>query len=375
MLSQIAIDAEALRRNYRFFENRVGRERLAIVLKSNAYGHGLRQAYEVLAPLKPAWICVNYLDEALKLRGFGFSGRILVCGPFTPSQVKVAAEARADVFVGTEEALDAVLSSQAQVAMHVEFDTGMSRQGFSPAAAAQIAARIATAAANRPHLLAGVCTHFANVEDVLEHEYADRQLELFGAARAAFVARGLKPLFHAASSASTLILPDSIMDLQRVGISLYGQWPSQATRLSFLNEAGDVSALQPVLSWRAPLTSVIEIGPGQSVGYGCTFRANRKMRIGVVPVGYFEGLPRAVSGSQAYVLVEGVRCAVVGRVCMNMTMVDVTEVAGAKVGMEATLIGQQGSETISAAEVAAWAGTIHYELLARLNPEIPRQIT
>lgn len=374
MLSQISIDSEALRRNYRFFEDRVGRDRLAIVLKSNAYGHGLRQAYEVLAPLKPAWICVNYIDEALKLRGFGFAGRILVCGPFTPAQVAAAAEARADVFVGTEEALEAVLSSREPVAMHVEFDTGMSRQGFAPAAAAQLAKRIAVAAANRPHLLAGACTHFANVEDVLEHEYADKQLELFAAARAAFLAHGLKPLFHAASSASTLILPDSIMDLHRVGISLYGQWPSQATRLSFLNEAGNVSALQPVLSWRAPLTSVIEIGPGQSVGYGCTFRANRKMRIGVVPVGYYEGLPRAVSGSQAYVLVEGVRCAIVGRVCMNMSMVDVTEVPGAKVGMEATLIGHQGSESISAAEVATWAGTIHYELLARLNPEIPRQI-
>lgn len=374
MLSEITIDGQALRSNYRFFESRVGRERLAAVLKSNAYGHGLRQVYEVLAPLNPGWICVNYLEEARRLRGFGYQGRILVCGPFTPDQVEAAAGTAADVFVGTHEALAAVLASSSAVRMHLEIDTGMSRQGFAPSEAPALADLLATHVANRPEILAGVCTHFANVEDVLEHEYADKQLALFDDARNAFIARGMKPLFHVASSASTLILPDSIMDLHRVGISLYGQWPSQATRLSFLSESGDVDGLQPVLAWRAKLTSVIDIGPGQYVGYGCTFRATRKMRIGVVPAGYYEGLPRAVSGSQAYVLVEGIRCPVVGRVCMNMTMVDVTEVSGAKVGMEATLIGRQGGESIHASEIAAWGDTIHYEILTRLNPEIPRRI-
>ncbi|MEY4632331.1 MAG: Alanine racemase [Pseudomonadota bacterium] len=374
MLSEITIDANALRRNYRFFESRVGRERLAVVLKSNAYGHGLKQVYEVLAQLNPAWICVNYLDEARRLRGFGYQGRLLVCGPFMPDQVQAAADAAADVFVGTHEALAAVLASTSPVRIHLEFDTGMSRQGFAPSEASTLAGQLATHVANRPELLSGVCTHFANVEDVLEHEYADKQLAHFADVRAAFVARGMKPLFHAASSASTLILPDSIMDLHRVGISLYGQWPSQATRLSFLSTSGDVDGLQPVLSWGARLTSVIDIGPGQYVGYGCTFRATRKMRIGVVPVGYYEGFPRSVSGSQAYVLVEGARCSVVGRVCMNMTMVDVTEVAGAKVGMPAILIGRQGGESIHASELAAWGDTIHYEILTRLNPEIPRRI-
>lgn len=370
MLCEITIHADALRRNYRFFESRVGRERLAPVVKSNAYGHGLRETWQVLAPLNPAWLCVNYLDEAQQLRDLGFKGRILVCGPFTPAQVPAANKADADVFVGTPEALDAVLAAKSAVRTHVEFDTGMSRQGFDPSAAADIAARLAV----RPEIVAGVCTHFANVEDVLEHNYASLQLQKFEQARLAFVARGLKPLFHAASSASTLILPESIMDLHRVGISLYGHWPSQATRLSFLNESGDVDGLIPVLEWRAPLTSVIQIEAGQYVGYGCTFRAPRKMRIGVLPVGYYEGFPRAASGSAAYVLLHGARCQVVGRVCMNMTMIDVTEVPAAKVGDSATLIGKDGTESIPAAEVAGWAGTIHYELLARLNPDIPRNV-
>ncbi len=370
MLSEITIHAEALRRNYSFFESRVGRERLAAVVKSNAYGHGLRQVYEVLAPLNPAWLCVNYLVEAMELRTLGFKGRILVCGPFTPEQISAAVQAEADVFIGTPEALAAVLASPAPVRMHLEFDTGMSRQGFAPSKAAEIADQVS----RRPEVVAGVCTHFANVEDVLEHNYATRQLQKFEQARLAFVARGLKPLFHTASSASTLILPESVMDLHRVGISLYGQWPSQATRLSFLNESGDVDGLEPVLSWRAPLTSVIEIEAGQYVGYGCTFRASRKMRIAVIPVGYYEGFPRATSGSSAYALVQGARCQIVGRVCMNMMMLDVTEVPTAKVGDMAVLIGKDGAEYLSAGEVAGWADTIHYELLARLNPDIPRKV-
>ncbi|NDE14137.1 alanine racemase [bacterium] len=370
MLCEITIDAGALRRNYTFFEARIGRERLAPVVKSNAYGHGLNETWQVLAPLNPAWLCVNYLQEARQLRDLGFKGRVLVCGPFTPEQVALAATVDADVFVGTHEALESVLAAKSVVRTHIEFDTGMSRQGFAPASAGEIAARVA----GRPEIVAGVCTHFANVEDVLEHNYAALQLKKFDQARMAFVGRGLKPLFHAASSASTLILPESVMDLHRVGISLYGQWPSQATRLSFLNESGDVDGLAPVLEWHAPLTSVIDIEAGQYVGYGCTFRASRKMRIAVIPVGYFEGFPRAASGSSAYVLVNGARCQVVGRVCMNMTMIDVTDVASAKVGARATLIGKDGAESISAAEVAAWADTIHYELLARLNPDIPRKV-
>lgn len=370
MFGQIAIDADALRHNYRFFEKRVGRDRFVPVLKSNAYGHGLAEVYSVIAPLGPAWICVNYLEEAGTLRALGYRGRILACGPFVPEQVPLALEHDVDVFIGTQQALAAVLGSKKPVRCHIEFDTGMSRQGFAPELAPTIAAQLVS----RPELLVGVCMHFANVEDVLEHDYADLQLQRFKMAQDAFLAQGLKPLFHAASSASTLILAASILDLHRIGVSLYGQWPSQATRLSFHNEAGNVDALRPVLSWTAPLTSVIQISAGQYVGYGCTYRANRPMAIGVIPVGYHEGLPRAISGSQAHVLVRGKRCPVVGRVCMNMTMIDVTEVAGVAVGDKATIIGCDGAEAVSAADVANWANTIHYEILAGLNAAVPRAV-
>lgn len=368
MFGQISIDAEALRANYRFFENRVGREHFVPVLKANAYGHGLDQVFSIIAPLRPAWICVNYLEEARRLRDLGYQGRIMSCGPFLPEQISDALKYDVDVFIGTQESLAAVLATQHAVRCHIEFDTGMSRQGFAP----EDATHIATQFSARPELVVGICMHFANVEDVLEHDYADLQLQRFKIARDAFSAKGFKPLCHAASSASTLILPSSILDLHRVGISLYGQWPSQATRLSFHNEAGNVDALKPVLSWTVPMTSVISVAAGQYIGYGCTYRANRAMRVGVIPVGYHEGLPRAISGSQAHVLIGGKRCSIVGRVCMNMTMIDVTEVKNAAVGDRATIIGQDGSEAIAASDVAAWANTIHYEILAGLSPQIPR---
>jgi alanine racemase len=137
-----------------------------------------------------------------------------------------------------------------------------------------------------------------------------------------------------------------------------------------------VVELKPVLSWRAKITSLNDVAQGQYVGYGCTFKARHAMRVAVVPVGYFEGYPRIASGSQAYVLIHGERCPIVGRICMNMMMVDVTDIAAkVAVGAVVTLIGADGQEYISASDVATWSETIHYELVTRLNPAIERRVT
>jgi len=296
-----------------------------------------------------------------------------VCGPFTGAEYDAALRADADVFVGHADALAKVLSSPSKLSVHVEFDTGMSRQGFRPEDADAIARQMLA----RKELLAGVCMHFANVEDVFDHDYARAQLARFGSAVKAFRNQSFGPfLSHAASSASALILPESEFDLERVGISLYGFWPSPATRLSYSKIGTDGAKsvdLRPVLSWRTRVTSVIPVRAGQFIGYGCTYRANHDMRVAVLPIGYFEGYPRAAGGSSSYILLRGQRCPIVGRICMNMLMIDVTHLEGLGVGEVATLIGTDGSETISAADLATWAGTIHYEIVTRLNPEIPRR--
>ena len=368
MLSRIELDGAALRQNFRQFAGLVGHQRLAPVLKSNAYGHGLREAYQALAPEAPAWLTVNYVSEARLLRELRYAGRILVVGPAVSRELAEAATLDLDLVIGCAEVLAAWRLLAVRPRLHIKVDTGMGRQGFMPADLPALAATLQPFGAE----VVGVCTHFANVEDVTDQGYAKLQLERFAEARAALVQAGLRPMAHAASSASTLILDASRFDLARVGVSLYGVWPSPVTRVSFLQLHQSVLDLQPALAWRTEVTTVKRVAAGEFIGYGCSYRANHPLRVGVLPVGYFEGYPRLAGEAAAFVLVDGQRCPVVGRICMNMMMVDLTHLPGGQVGSVATLIGSDGLDMVSAQDVATWARTIHYELLSRLHPEIPR---
>lgn len=371
MITWIELNPDHLRQNFRIFSQVLGMDKLAIVLKSNAYGHGLAQVYEILKSESPQWIAVNYVEEGAELRALGFQGRIIVVGPFVPEQMSDASRQKLELFLGHKEGLHAWLGASSKPDIHVEFDTGMSRQGFRP----ENAANVADSLIGQKAKVRGVCMHFSNVEDVTEHEYAKLQMDRFLKAHSEFVARKFKLIAHAASSASSLILDESRFDLNRVGISLYGFWPSQATKISYKQLHGSLVDLKPALAWRTKVTSINQVSQGQYIGYGCTYRAGHDMRVAVLPVGYFEGYPRMASGSQAYVLIKGNRCPIVGRICMNMMMVDVTHVSQpVEVGDIVTLIGQDKAEFIGASDVAAWAQTIHYELLSRLNPAIERRI-
>jgi len=371
MLSWIEIKAENVRHNFNVFRKILGSSDMVPVVKSNAYGHGIREIYQSLVPENPGWFAVNYVEEGALLRTLGFKGRVMIVGPFDPADINAAAEHSLEMFLGHPEGLAAWLAAPRKPKLHLEFDTGMSRQGFRPEMASDVADK------TLPHkdLIAGICMHFANVEDVTEHEYAKEQLRRFDMAKDAFIARGMRLPNHAASSASALILDESRFDLCRVGISLYGFWPSQATKISYKQLHGEIEGLRPVMAWKSKITSINQVSQGQYVGYGCTFKARHDMIVAVVPVGYFEGYPRVASGSQAYVLIQGERCPIVGRICMNMMMVDVTDLKGkVAVGNVVTLIGTDGKETVAAADVASWAETIHYEIVTRLNPDIERKI-
>ncbi|MGH7729276.1 MAG: alanine racemase, partial [Vulcanimicrobiaceae bacterium] len=177
-----------------------------------------------------------------------------------------------------------------------------------------------------------------------------------------------RPLRHAAASAAAILYPALRLDLVRPGIALYGIWPSEATRAA----AGASLVLEPALRWTSKLVVVRDVAAETPVGYGCAFRTTRPSRIGVVPLGYAEGLPRALSGRGA-LLVAGRRAPLVGRVCMNMAFLDVTEIPQAHAGSSVTLLGRDGRESIDANELAAAAGTIGYELVARLPAEVPRR--
>lgn len=371
MRCRIELSTAALLNNYRLFHNVHQSSVMVPVLKSNAYGHGLEAVYRILQSENPSWIGVNYLFEAQQLRAFGHRGRILIVGPVRHGDLAEAATSDCDILL-TDQAMKAAwLVAPRKPRIHVKFDTGMSRQGFLPEEAAALAMELLPYRS----LVCGIASHFANVEDVLEHGYADKQLGLFQQSVAAFRQAGHTDILaHIASSASSLIMERSHHNLARVGIALYGLWPSQATRLSYLNLHQTVLDLKPVLQWRTEVASTKSVKAGQFIGYGCTYRANHPMTIAVLPVGYYEGYPRLASNRGSYVLIKGQRCPIVGRICMNMMMVDVSHVGPLDVGETVTLIGQDGDEMLDAATVAEWAQTIHYELLSRLNPLIPREI-
>jgi alanine racemase len=371
MHSKITISQSAIQNNVRSIQNLVDRDRAVFILKSNAYGHGLREIFACVKELDIPFLGVNYVNEGVKLREWGYQGRIMMVGPFLKQDMQPAVTHRMELFLGDKTCLVDWVSRKDKPTIHVEFDTGMGRQGFLPSDAQSIIDQIKPFSA----CVRGVCMHFSNVEDVTEHEYADQQLEKFQRAYDLFVASGFKIERHAASSASAFILDNSRYDLCRIGISLYGFWPSQATKISYAQiHNKDLLSLKPALSWLAPVTSMTQVEAGQFIGYGCTFRARKAMSIAVIPVGYFEGYPRIASGSQAYVLIDGQRAPIVGRICMNMMMVDVSDIPRVCVGQMATLIGQDGAEKISASDVATWSQTIHYELVTRLNAEIPRVV-
>lgn len=370
----LEVSSAALRHNIELFRSLLtpGTALLAVI-KANGYGHGLLEVAGVCAANGVEMLGVHTADEIRSLRRAGFEQPILAMGYLTPEQVGEVVDQRVHVLLSSRRVLEALAAHAgrlgAALPVHVKVDTGTHRQGVPIADAVALARE----AAERGLTVAGVATHFANIEDTTDHSYALVQLGRFREAVAAIVgAVGPVPWVHASCSAAALLFREADFSLVRVGISLYGHWPSKETHLSWLLAHGrDGVKLEPALAWRARVGQVKEVGAGSPIGYGLTYRTTRDSRIAVVPVGYAEGYPRALS-NRGRVLVRGCRASIIGRVCMNILMADVTDTPDAAEGDVVTLLGSDGAESISAEELAEMAGTINYEILARLSPTVRR---
>lgn len=372
MLNWVEIDRAALAANLRSFRRLVGPGvALMPVVKSNAYGHGLAEVAALLASADRAlWFGVNSLDEGLRLRSLGVRRPVLVLGYVPLARLEEAAAAGLRLTVYNPETVRALarIRTKAAVRLHLKLETGTNRQGVDLAGALRIAALIARS----PGLeLEGCSTHFANIEDTTSPVYPRAQIARYQRILDALRARGHRPAMnHVACTAAALVFPETHRQLVRLGIGLYGLWPSRETMLS-LAERGRRFSLAPVLSWKTRVAQVKTIPPGSYVGYGCTYRTTRRTRIAVLPVGYNEGYDRKLSNA-AHVLVRGKRAPIRGRVCMNLCMADVTDIPGVRLEDEVVLMGKQGREHVSAEQLAAWIGTINYEAVTRINPLLPR---
>ena len=349
--------------------------KMCAVVKSNAYGHGVAPMVRLLESAD--WFAVNSLEEGLEIRALGEKRPVLVLGHVPLSALGEAVAHDLDLTLYNLESLEALARLDRErlggrpIRVHLKVETGTGRQGVLPGELEGFARRLRALPGAE---LAGVSTHFANIEDTLNHGYAERQIAQFQQARGLLKALGLEPpLVHAACTAAGILFPETHHTLVRAGIGVYGLWPSRETYLSALLGHRPVPELKPVLSWKTRIAQLKTLPEGSYVGYGCTFKTTRATRLAVLPVGYADGYDRAL-GNTAHVLVAGKRAAVIGRVSMNMCMADVTDIPRAGLEEEVVLLGGSGEERISAETLATWAGTISYEVVTRISPLLERRV-
>jgi len=371
-LSWVEIGAAALTDNLAVFRRLAGPNRqLMVVVKADAYGHGLEPVGRLAVTAGADWLAVFTITEAMALRGAGITVPVLVLGPCPPGALSWAATEQVRLTVASPAAVEPIAAAQPDgLKVHVKLETGTNRQGFGDDEDDQV-----HRLGDVPGVtIEGVYTHFADIEDTTDHGFAREQLARFEGRVARLRAAGIAPeRIHTSCSAATLLFPETYFDMVRVGVSAYGLWPSKETLVSAREAGRQPVALSPVMTWRTRVAQVKTVAAGETVGYGRTFKTTRPTRLAILPVGYANGYDRRLSNT-AHVLVRGQRARLAGRVMMNMIAVDVSDIAGAEAGDEVVLLGCQGDETITASELAAWIGTIHYEVVTRVEPGAPRRV-
>ncbi|MCX7778791.1 MAG: alanine racemase [Patescibacteria group bacterium] len=400
MLTWLEISKSALIHNLKQFRKIISPEvKIMGVIKSNAYGHGLIGVAKILEKYID-YFGVASLDEALVLRKNGFKKPILILTYWDLTEtdkIQQAITERIDFALYTYPQVK-ILSNLSQkigkrVRIHLKIDTGTSRIGILPKNALNFALKCF----KLPGLeLEGIFTHFAKSEayyqkytllqtqrliktvqeisqkisqkTILYNNLRNRNVLSFTAI--AGKNKTKLPLIHAACTAATIVNPATHLDMVRIGLGLYGLWPSSETK-KLAQQLGRKIDLKPALTWKTRVIQVKELPAGTPIGYDCTYRLKKKGKIAVLPVGYWDGYDRKLSNC-GEVLIKGRRIPIRGRICMNLTMVEVTKVSDVKEGDAVVLIGRQGQEEITPEELAEKVGTINYEIVTRINPLLPR---
>jgi alanine racemase len=333
------------------------------IVKANAYGHGLVEVARHLVTLGAASLGVAFLEEAVELRQAGLHVPILVMGGVLGNQVPVFLRHGLTVTASSIDKLrhieDTARDMGVTASVHLKIDTGMERIGVHYYNAHGLLER---AAESRHCHVEGIYSHFANSDDA-DLTHARLQLSRFLEVLQWYDKHGTPPpVRHIANSGAILQLPESHLDLVRPGIVLYGVYPAADVRRTI--------AVRPVLSWKSRVVYFKVVAPDHPVSYGSTWRSDHPVRVVTVPVGYGDGYFRALSNA-SHVIIRGKKYPVIGRVCMDQIMVNI-EWDTAYNGDEVILLGADGDTVITCEDIAAWAGTIPYEVLTNINTRVPR---
>ena len=366
------IDLDALTHNLDEIHRCIRKEtKIIAVVKADGYGHGAVPLAEVMEKREDVWgYAVATPEEAEELYTNGIKKPILILG-YTPPEYAanmiVQENLRPAVFslIRAKQLSEEAMRQDKICKIHIKLDTGMSRIGFQ--VTEQSADEIAQIA-KLPHIMIeGIFTHFSKADETdkaftKKQEAAYEQMITWLKERQVSI-----PVHHVSNSAGIVDLPEYNKDIVRAGIILYGLWPSDEVNKENID-------LQPLLSLKSHVVHVKELEPGRIISYGGTFEVEHPMRIATVPVGYADGYPRSLS-NQGYVLIHGKKAPILGRVCMDQFMVDVSLIPEASQGDEVTLIGRDGEESITMEELGELSGRFNYELACCLNKRVPRIYT
>ncbi|MDT5270812.1 MAG: alanine racemase [Acidobacteriota bacterium] len=363
------IDLDALAWNFRAVRERVGPGvKVMGVVKADAYGHGAAVCARRLEAEGADWFGVATPEEGYALRRAGVTHPVLCFGGFWEGQAAVCiAEGIVPVVYRLDmaESLDAAARAVGVIAdVHVKVDTGMGRLGVRYDEATEFAEALRAFGNIR---VDGLMTHFAAADEPRRDCYTTEQLGRFHEAVAAFRARGYRPTYeHMANSAATFAHPETRGNMVRPGGVLYGLWRDVLPPLT------DAPELRPVMSLRTHVTLLKQVHAGETLGYGCSYEAAREMTVATVPAGYADGYVRALS-NRGRVIIRGQYAPVVGRVSMDLTLVDVTGIEGVRVGEQMTMLGADGGLVLPAEDLAQTAGTLSYEITCGISARVPRR--
>jgi len=357
----IEIDKSALKHNYNVFRGLIAPNvKLMAIAKSNAYGHGLIEYAETMAALGADWLGVDSITEALKLRSRGLKTPILILGHTLAERYQECSENNLTIALSSFDQIKNIKSVPYNIAVHIKIDTGMHRQGFQLEEVEKASQQIKKI---QNIEVTGIFTHFAAAKNPAFPADTTEQIRQFEKAcniAKKYFGEGLTK--HAAATAGTLLFPKSHYDMVRIGIGLFGLWTSKEAEAYMQGKV----ELKPALTWKTIVAEVKNVKAGERISYDLTEKLSIDSKIAILPIGYWNGFRRSLS-SIGHVLIRGHRAKVLGRVTMDMIIVDVTNIANVKSGDEVTLIGRDGDLQITADEIASLCETSNYEIVTQLN--------
>jgi len=378
--SSVLLSKSALKNNLQFLRNKVCKNALlSIVVKGNAYGHGIEEIVRLSQACGVNRFSVFSAFEAYRVLQVK-KGKIhlIIMGMIENEQLEWAIANDIEIYIFETDRLLAAIGAAKKLnkkaIIHVEVETGMNRTGFDQNDLGEV---IQIIKLNQDHLiLEGLCTHYAGAESVSNYLRIQNQIKKFNTVYKHFCQENLKPaLRHTACSAAAVNYPETVMDMVRIGIITYGFWPSRETFIQYLqhNGLGRKDPLKRIITWKSKVLATKLVKRGEFIGYGTSYMASKDIWVASVPVGYGYGYSRNLS-NLGRVLIKGKRAAVIGIVNMNMLIIEIDDIPDVKKGDEVVLIGKQKNQSISVTAFGELSNQPNYELLTRLPKDLPRYI-